>query len=155
MKIDWLTDLILYVFRGKPSPLSEYSAEVSDAYDVRSRWDSKIPFADDNGIYFYIGPDGIVLYVGKADRSDGGGIGTEASRWVQPYNPVGAVMFPQHHWCNDPEVEDSVKSCIANGNFSIVTVKVEPSSIARYLEHLMILTCKMIDGDRPALNKRD
>lgn len=117
----------------------------SDAYHVGKNWDSdQIPFADDNGIYFLCSTENMILYIGKSEQTDGGGIGRRV--WSAVKEGIKSKL-------SDIDLDDKLEKEILEGNFYIFTSKVSPGYYSCLLEIFALTVCCNKDGELPIFNK--
>lgn len=125
----------------------------ADRYQPKLDWNRQIPNADENGIYIYTNLEDEVLYIGKGEFANGGGIGTRSCSHVGA-RQEGEIMFGNHDWKNDGSVDQSVKDGIAKGEFLMRTIVVEPCTYSSLVEVYLQTVYYMTHSNHPPLNKR-
>lgn len=127
-------------------------------YDVKKQWfsdsESHIPKAECNGIYFYTKKNGEVLYIGKGEYSDKGGIGHRSCSHLGASNRGSSNMFPFHEWVDNEKIKTDIRGLIANGDFFIWTLPVEPGYFASLIEIYLQTSFKQMNAVLPPLNMK-
>ena len=130
----------------------------SKGYHVKSKWfsgdESQIPNAGKNGVYIYTKPDDEILYIGKGAYSSTGGIGCRSCAHLGKAQRDSEVIFPNHQWVNDNDVDPAIKSIIERGDFHIWTVPIEPKYFVPLVEVYLQTAYFDMNKGNPLLNRR-
>ncbi len=123
----------------------------SEPYHIKTQWNESIPFCDNNGIYLYVTKDNEILYIGKGEQKNGGGIGNRS--WSHLGRHIKDVkMFPYHQWINDNNIEASIRNIITEGDFFLYTVKINPEYFSSLVEKYALTLVKDNLRHLPPLN---
>lgn len=124
----------------------------SEPYHIKTQWSESIPFCEDNGIYLYVTKDNEILYIGKGNPKNGGGIGKRSSKHLGTFDKEKKI-FSYHQWIDDNIITESIKNIIAEGDFILYTVKINPEYFSSLVEKYALTLVKDKLGHLPPLNK--
>ena len=123
-------------------------------YDVKTKWFTKgkigiIPSADKPGLYFYVTKEDEILYIGKGNQKDDGGIGRRVCAHLNKVeqDDDGKPLFPYHQWKDYDMVGQTVKDLIKNGDFLIYTIEINPEVYVEAFE-TFLLTMALVNDKK-------
>ena len=102
-----------------------------------------------SGLYFLVGSDDKVLYIGKATKGN-----LHAELWGKLRTPVGdqiPMQYPNTYWSKMPDLECA--NDLLNGKISIAVLKIDPPEYSSLFEVYLQTHC-YFSGKFPKLNSQ-